>query len=277
MSRFKLVSAAALGLAALAAVLILFVPRLGAALMGLSVVTLILVGNGETRRIARLQATMHRNSREFHRLEKDSLARLEQKVKKILDRPSQVVAQTPQGPPPPAALAGRAATPHVVNAATELAMIKVTDPTFVSRRRVIIGVVSRQMRDLLGDAGITVHQLRRGTVGDQVPSADAIAMVIDEDAFAGGDWFGSLDAPGAGRAKELVEGIRLAQSRGMMVLLVPSSRSVPHVNSAALRLRGVTVLPLDDAAWAEASGAPLVGGVVSVLQQVAVDRDEVSA
>lgn len=283
MSRFKLMSAGAAGIALLGAVVMLFLPRLGGALMGLSLVALVLVGTWETRRMAGLQATMHRNSKEFHRLEKDALARLEQKVKKILDgaptsaTPGAQSQPASLGPRPPAALAGRAATPHVTNTATELTLTKVTDPAFTSRRRVAIGVVSPSLRERLEGEGITVHLLRRGAVSEQLGATEAATLVIDEDAFAGGDWFGLLDAPGAGRAKELVDGLRLAQSRGMLVVLVPASRQVPHVNSAALRVRGVTVLPLDEAAWAEANEAPLTGSVLPLLQQVASHRSEVPA
>ena len=281
MSRFKLVSAGAVGVAVLAAVLMLFVPRLGGALLGLSLVALVLVGTWETRRVAGLQATMHRNSKEFHRLEKDSLARLEQKVKKILDAPNRGVQPAPSVAGPalhrPAALAGRAATPEVTNAANELTLTRVTDPVYASHRRVVMGVVSPSMRDRLEDQGVTVHPLRRGAVEEQLVGVAAASLVIDEDAFDSGDWYGLLDAPGAGRAQELVHGIRLALSRGMMVLLVPATRPVPHVNSSALRVRGVTVLPLDEAAWSEANEAPLTGSILPILQQVATNRGEVSA
>lgn len=276
MSTFKLASLGLVGIAVVGAVVLLFQPRLGGALLGLAVAGLVFLCLRQLRQVVALQGTMHRNAKEYHRLQKDALARLEQKLGRLEGAtPAQPTA--PAAPPPPAALAGRAAAPEVTNTATELTLARALDARGGRSRRVVLGALSQPVRSRLEAEGLTVQALRRGQVVELVNETEGSSLVVDEEAFHSGDWFGTLQATGAGRAKELVEGIRAAQARGMQCYLLPSSEGVPQVNSSALRLRGVAVLPLDEAAWAEAHEAPISAGLLPTLQEIASSRVEAAA
>lgn len=279
MSTFKLASLGLVGIAVVGAVVLLFQPRLGGALLGLAVAGLVFLCLGQMRQMVALQGTMHRNVKEYHRLQKDALARLEQKVGR-LEGAATTSASAPapareNRPKPPVALAGRAAAPDVTNATTELTLARALDPVAARSRRVVLGALSQSLQARLEAEGFTVQALRRGQVVEQVKDTEAANLVIDEDAFNSGDWFSALDATGASRAKELVEGLRAAQGRGMQCFVLPGSRAVPHVNSSALRPKGVVVLPLAEDQLAEAHGAPLSGGLLPTLQEVAAARVEV--
>lgn len=272
MSRFKLLVVGLVAGAVVAASVTLVWPRVGAALLGLVVVAAILQCLEQLRAIRRLQTTMNRNDREFHRLQM-------QAIRAVATAPSASAvsgkATTPSQSETPAAsstsaLSGRAATPEVSNASTEMTLTAALDGR--RDRQGVIGVFGDHCREQLVESGFTVVELRRGSAVSMVGQTEAPTLVIDEDAFHSGQWWGALDATGTGAAQELRAALAAASGRGLLCLLVPATTRTPSSHQRALRTNGVRVLPLDEAGWAEAAGARLGPSPLPVLHEVAAQR-----
>ena len=166
-----------------------------------------------------------------------------------------------------ASRAGRSSTPNVTNASADAAVASLLDPT---RAVAVHGVLSRSTAAAL-PSGAVVKPFVPGRAAESL-ATDAVVdlIVVDEAALSDGQWSRSTGAAGIAIMRDLLEAIRVAQSRGIAAVVIPAS-DVPDIHSDALKSSAAIRLPLTEALIEPAAGAPL-SAVLVALDGVALRR-----
>jgi hypothetical protein len=181
-----------------------------------------------------LQETEARKSRTRFRELHDMVGGISTPAQQVPAPQATKTTTTPAGSPKPAA---RPAAPSSGPAIGRLAAAVADDrerqakirgclgipPTAPWGGRVIYSIIGKDLFHHLGDAH-TVEPLRPSTIAAQIGNGTGSALIVDDNAFASGIWFGADSAAGTLLANEIFHALAECRSRGIPVYFVRTRR-----------------------------------------------------